>query len=95
MSCCSTIRQITNRQIKDQLRSIVRNHARLNLPLDEIEDSTDLYRAGMSSQGSVVLMIAVEGEFGVEFPDSMLSRDVFSNIDAIAAAIEVVMRAEQ
>jgi acyl carrier protein len=49
----------------------------------------------MSSQGSVVLMIAVEGEFGVEFPDSMLSRDVFSSIENIAGAVETVMRAPQ
>jgi acyl carrier protein len=89
-SCCST-----SRQIKDQLRTIVGNHARLNLPLADIEDSTDLYRAGMSSQASVVLMMAVEGQFGVEFPDEMLSRDVFSNINTIAIAIETVMQAAQ
>ena len=64
-----------------RLRTLVRTHARLNLPLEGLSDMTDLYRAGMSSQGSVVLMIAVENEFGVEFPDSMLSREVFSNID--------------
>ena len=86
-SCCST-----NRQIKDQLRKIVGNHARLSLPVEDLQDSTDLYRAGMSSQGSVVLMLAVEGEFGLEFPDAMLSRDVFSNIDTIASAIETVMQ---
>lgn len=95
VSCCSTIRQISNRQIREHLRTIVASHARLNLPPGEIDDSTDLYRAGMSSQGSVTLMIAVEGEFGVEFPDSMLSRDVFSNIESIAAALEVVMRTER
>ncbi len=82
----------TSRQIKDQLRTIVGSHARLSLPVTEIADSTDLYRAGMSSQASVVLMMAVEGQFGVEFPDEMLSRDVFSNIDTIASAIESVMQ---
>jgi acyl carrier protein len=84
----------TNRQIKDQLRKIVKDHAGLNLPLEDIEDSTDLYRAGMSSQGSVVLMIALEGQFDLEFPDAMLSRDVFTNIDTIANAIETVLREE-
>lgn len=85
----------TSRQIKDQLRIIIGTHARLSMPLADIEDSTDLYRAGMSSQASVVLMMAVEGQFGVEFPDEMLSRDVFSNIDAIAGALETVMQATQ
>ncbi len=90
VSCCSTIGQI-----KERLRTIVKDHARLNPSLDRLEDSTDLYRAGMSSQASVVLMIAVEGEFGLEFPDCMLSRDVFTNIDTIAQAIETVMQAGQ
>jgi acyl carrier protein len=49
----------------------------------------------MSSQASVVLMIAVEGEFGIEFPDSLLSRDVFSTIENIATAVESVMQAPQ
>jgi acyl carrier protein len=81
--------------MKDQLRKIVRDHAGLNLPLENIEDSTDLYRAGMSSQASVVLMIALEGEFGIEFPDAMLSRGVFANIDTIASAVETVLRGGQ
>ena len=90
VSCCST-----NRQIRDQLREIVKNHARIHLPAEEICDTTDLYRAGMSSQASVVLMIAVDGEFGIEFPDSLLSRDVFSTIENIATAVESVMQAPQ
>jgi acyl carrier protein len=40
-------------------------------------------------------MIAVEGEFGIEFPDSMLSRDVFSSIENIASAVEAVTQAQQ
>jgi acyl carrier protein len=67
----------------------------LSLPVTEIGDSTDLYRAGMSSQACVILMMAVEAQFGLEFPDEMLSRDVFSNIDTIASAIETVMQATQ
>jgi acyl carrier protein len=45
----------------------------------------------MSSHSSVLLMIALENEFALEFPDGMLSRDVFENIDAIASAIETVL----
>jgi acyl carrier protein len=85
----------TDSHLKDRLRSIVKDHAGLNLPLEKIEDSTDLYRAGMSSQASVVLMLAVETQLGVEFPDAMLSRDVFTNIESIASAIETVRQTEQ
>jgi hypothetical protein len=43
---------------------------------------------------SVVLMIAVEAQFGIEFPDAMLSRDVFRSIETIAGAIETIQREE-
>ena len=79
------------RQIKDEIRDIVMTHAGLKLRREEIGDSTDLYYAGMSSQSSVVLMIAVETHFGLEFPDAMLNRDVFMNIDSIANAVEYVL----
>jgi acyl carrier protein len=77
--------------MKDKIRRIVKENAGLNLKSEEIQDSTDLYRAGMTSYGSVVLMIALENEFGVEFPDGLLSRDVFESIDSIANAIESVL----
>ena len=83
-----------DQDIRNRLRKIVKDHAGLNLPLEIIGDSTDLYGAGMSSQSSVTLMLAVEGQFGVEFPDAMLNRDVFSNIETIARAIETIHQAE-
>ncbi len=81
--------------LKDRIRRIVQSHAGLKLPIEDLKDSTDLYRAGMSSHSSVLLMIALENEFGVEFPDGMLSRDVFESIDAIASAIESVAQTER
>jgi acyl carrier protein len=77
---------------RDRIRRIVKEHAGLQLALDQLNDSTDLYRAGMTSHASVLLMIALENEFGIEFPDHMLSRNVFENIDTIAGAIESVVR---
>ena len=80
--------------IQERIRQIVKEHAGLRLPLEEIQNSTDLYRAGMTSYASVLLMVALENEFELEFPDSMLSRDVFENVDAIANAIELVRGAQ-
>ena len=77
--------------MKDRIRKIVKDHAGLGLNLDQIQDCTDLYRAGMTSYSSVILMIALENEFGLEFPDGLLNRDVFENVDSIATAIESVM----
>ena len=62
---------------------------------EKIVSSTDLYQAGMTSYASVALMIAVENEFELEFPDAMLSRNVFESIDSIANAIENLQQVEQ
>ena len=84
----------TGSALKDRIREIVSENGGLKLPLEEIKDSTDLYRAGMTSYSSVLLMIALENEFNLEFPDGMLSRDVFESVDAIAHAIESLLRVE-
>ena len=81
--------------LKQRVRKIVKDHAGLKLVSEDLTDSTDLYRAGMSSHSSVLLMLALENEFSLEFPDSMLSRDVFENIDTIAGAIESVLQPQQ
>lgn len=47
----------------------------------------DLYQAGMTSQASVNVMLALEGEFDIEFPDELLKRSVFGSVDAIRDAV--------
>ena len=47
----------------------------------------DLYEAGMTSHASVNVMLALEGEFDIEFPDHMLKRSVFDSIASISAAL--------
>jgi acyl carrier protein len=81
--------------MKERIQKIVKENAGLGGRFESIDNSTDLYRAGMTSYASVVLMIALENEFGLEFPDAMLSRSVFESIDAIAEAIESLQQVEQ
>jgi acyl carrier protein len=81
--------------MKERIHKIVKDNAGLGGRFEDIDYSTDLYRAGMTSYASVVLMIALENEFGLEFPDAMLSRSVFESIDAIANAIESLQQVEQ
>ncbi|MEI8145101.1 MAG: acyl carrier protein [Alphaproteobacteria bacterium] len=54
----------------------------------QITASTDLYKAGMTSFGSVQLMLALEDAFNIEFPERMLNRRLFSSIATIQAAVE-------
>jgi acyl carrier protein len=70
------------------IRRILREHARLRADVDSIADDADLYKVGMTSHASVNVMLALEAAFDVEFPDRMLSRQVFGSVATIRAAIE-------
>ncbi|WYB40521.1 phosphopantetheine-binding protein [Streptomyces sp. GD-15H] len=48
---------------------------------------TDLWEAGMDSLGNIAIMVAVEEAYGVEFPDELLTREVFSTAGRIAEAV--------
>jgi acyl carrier protein len=76
--------------MKDQIRQVIREHGQLSVDIDTLDDSSDLYQAGMTSHASVNVMIALEDTFDVEFLDSMLKRSVFESIDSIAAALAEV-----
>ena len=79
--------------MKQRIEKIVLEHAGLDAV--DITPSMDLYQAGMTSYASVTLMIALENEFELEFPDGMLSRNVFESIDSIASAIESLQQVAQ
>lgn len=70
------------------IRRILKEHGRLAGDVSVLRVDADLYQAGMTSHASVNVMLALEGEFDVEFPDHMLKRDVFGSISAIRAAID-------
>lgn len=91
----SAVNPINEDGFKERIRTLVRDHARIGLPVSALQDSTPLYQAGMSSYASVQLMLALENEFSLEFPDRMLSREVFESIDSIASAVEAVLRQDQ
>ena len=78
----------TGLEMKQRIQKLVKDTAGLGAAFDKVGPETDLYQAGMTSYASVALMIALENEFDLEFPDAMLSRNVFESIDSIASAIE-------
>lgn len=76
-----------NTTIATRVREVLRRNAQLSTDLAKLADDADLYEAGMSSRASVGVMLGLENEFEIEFPDSMLRRDVFASVSAIAAAV--------
>ena len=73
--------------MREEIREIIKDHARLPVDIDAVGDDDDLYMAGMASHASVNVMLALEDNFDVEFPDSMLTRNVFESVSNIATAI--------
>ena len=76
------------RSMNDAIRAVLRDHARLSVDALALADDADLFEAGMSSHASVNVMLALEGKFDVEFPDRMMTRDVFATIGRIRGALE-------
>jgi acyl carrier protein len=72
----------------DKVRDILAQHGRLSSPIDQLQDTSDLYNAGLTSLATVGLMLALEEQFNIEFPDNMLSRKTFASIEFIVDAVQ-------
>lgn len=70
------------------VRQVLAEHARLSGDASTIAADADLYSAGMTSHASVNVMLALEDELDVEFPDEMLNRETFATIASIVAAVD-------
>lgn len=77
------LRTITNEMIVDLIRVQVPDIEATRPLLSD----TDLWSAGMDSLSSVAVIVAVEEQFGIEFPDELLTREVFSSAAAISEAV--------
>lgn len=71
----------------ERIRALLEEIKILAVPAATLGASDDLYEAGLTSFGSVQLMIALEEAFDLEFPERMLTRRTFSSIDAIARSV--------
>ena len=71
-----------------KIRSVLAEFGRLGPSALEIKADADLRQAGLTSHASVNVMLALESAFDVEFPDHMLTRNVFGSIATLRAALE-------
>jgi acyl carrier protein len=78
--------------VTSRIRAVLAAHGRLGTDPALLSDGDDLYAAGMVSLASVNVMLALEGEFDIEFPDHMLNRSMFSSMGAIEAAVRKIAR---
>ena len=79
--------------MEETIRSILAEYGHLPVAMDKIRDEDDLYQVGMTSHASVNVMLALEDEFEVEFPESMLRRSTFESVAAIRKALGELIEA--
>ena len=80
-----------NTLVNEQYEAILRQH----MPVDDdftFRDDTVLRDAGLDSLSAVDVMLSLEDTFGITFPDSMLTYEVFRHFaslrDAVATLVE-------
>lgn len=74
--------------MNETIRGLLAKFGSLPVSVDQLQDDTDLYTAGLSSFASVQVMLGIEDAFDVEFPDTMLNRRSFASIAAIEACVQ-------
>jgi acyl carrier protein len=76
-----------------RIRQVLQDHARLTRDMSTLRDTDDLYSAGMTSHASVGVMLAIEDEFGIEFPEALLRKQTFASVRAIEEAVATITHA--
>ena len=70
-----------------RIRQVLRDHAQRLIDVDSIDDGADLFDAGLDSQAAAYVVLGLEANFDIEFPESMLTRSMFESIAALDAAV--------
>lgn len=70
------------------IREIVRDYGRLGVDVNQLSDTADLYRAGLTSHATISLMLALEDSFDVEFPATAMRKSTFTSIAAMRQVID-------
>lgn len=73
--------------MQDRIRAVLANQGRMPADPRTIATDADLYEAGLTSHASVNVMLALEDEFDIEFPDDALNKTTFASIDSIERAV--------
>lgn len=73
--------------MQEKIRALIEQQKIIPMSADNIAAEADLYELGMSSFGSVQLMLALEDLFDIEFPERMLNRKTFATLASIDTSL--------
>ena len=78
-------------ELENRLASVLRQHLTRVADGEEIPLEEELAALGLDSMNAINLMLDLEGEFGVTFPDSMLDAETFRSGQTLAGAIRQLL----
>ncbi len=81
---CAHVKEIA---LEQELRAILLSVGGLAKPVSEIGVRDDLFAAGLTSFATVGVMLAIEEELDISFPDELLTRATFTSIEALSHAL--------
>lgn len=76
------------------LRTILVKHGKLSVDARGIGIHDSLYAAGLTSHASVNVMLAIEDDFDIEFPERLLKRGTFESLGNLSDALAELLGAE-
>jgi acyl carrier protein len=77
--------------LEDKIRDILGKRGGMAATIGSVPRDANLYEAGLTSLSTVQIMLSLEEEFDVEFPESMLNRNSFASISEIQRRIEALV----
>ena len=80
-------RSDSEKSVIETIRRLIDEKGNLATPARDLALGADLFRVGLTPFTAIQLMLALEKEFGVEFPKQMLNRRCMSSINAIRSCI--------
>jgi acyl carrier protein len=73
--------------MQDRIRAVLASQGRMPSDPQAIAADADLYELGLTSHASVNVMLALEDEFDIEFPDDALNKTTFATIASIERVV--------
>lgn len=74
----------------ETLQRLIDREAKLRVSADCLTARADLYELGLTPYTAIRLLLAIEREFGVEFPRRLLNRATMQSIDSIVRCLRAV-----
>ncbi|EST56710.1 hypothetical protein T458_00130 [Brevibacillus panacihumi W25] len=74
------------RDIESKIRELLAGILELELPVEEIDSSQNLFSLGMDSMDCIKVIVAVEESFEIHFPDE----DLVENFESIRSLVHYI-----